>query len=284
MRRPLAGSALAWLTCMSLPASGDTHVGLSRPVRMVQLATDQTGIVDEVMVREGQSVDRGQPVARLAAAGLETALDVARARAAGRGTLAAATARFNHAVARIEQLRTLASGSHASRGEIRRVEEEREVAAAAVQTARDELAVAAAEVRRAESQLARRTIAAPFAGVINRVRRHPGEYCGGSETTLFELVDVSRLLVRFHLPTDVAVAMTDGETLTLQFGDNQVPAAVEFIAPITDADSDTVRVDVGVDNAAGRWRAGTSWTWRGPGGGTDLTSKLNPAAAWHTIQ
>ena len=68
------------------------------------------------------------------------------------------------------------------------------------------------------------------------------------------------LIVNLFLPPQRSAKLTVGTSAILLLGENagRAPAVVEFISPVTDAASGTVRVKFVVANAGGKLRSGVT--------------------------
>jgi len=69
---------------------------------------------------------------------------------------------------------------------------------------------------------------------------------------------VDKLIVNLFLPPNRAATLSPGATVKLQLLDEQAtaPAKVEFVSPVTDSASGTVRGKFVIENADGAHRSG----------------------------
>ncbi len=95
-------------------------------------------------------------------------------------------------------------------------------------------------------------------GVVTDVHRDEGEFVSAADPTIATLVDLSQLRVSFYLSTRLAASFAPRNQVTVRFIDrpDTAPATVEYVGPLTQADSGRVRVDVLIDNSAGKYRSG----------------------------
>jgi hypothetical protein len=72
------------------------------------------------------------------------------------------------------------------------------------------------------------------------------------------VVQLDPLRVVFSLPTPIAARWSVGSAVALELPESGAKprGKVEFVAPVTEAESGTVRVKVLIDNAAGAYRCG----------------------------
>lgn len=100
----------------------------------------------------------------------------------------------------------------------------------------------------------------PVNGIVTEIKRDLSEAVSLSSPHVLTVVQIDRLIVNLFLPPFRAEKLTVGGSATLLLGENsgRVPAIVEFISPVTDAASGTVRVKFVTDNTAGKLRSGVT--------------------------
>lgn len=177
--------------------------GELRPSRRALVASEEAGLVREVLVREGERVAAGSVLARLDSTRIELELAVndASLRAA-EATAAERAAAVEREVRDIELLRRAAEAGGTNPREILDAESALAIAKAQVVAAR-----AAAKVVEAQGAiLARRRsdaeIRAPFAGVVTRKATESGAWIAGGGAVV-ELVDTERLEGWFDVPQEL---------------------------------------------------------------------------------
>lgn len=95
-------------------------------------------------------------------------------------------------------------------------------------------------------------------GVITDIHREVGEFVSAVEPQLATLVDLSRLRLSFFLDTQLALPLQEGQAVKMQAvgTDAKLAGTIEYVGPLTQADSGRVRVDVLVDNPTRQYRSG----------------------------
>ncbi|MGB7329614.1 MAG: efflux RND transporter periplasmic adaptor subunit [Rubripirellula sp.] len=234
------------------------HEGFTRPVEQVELAVADSGILAEIGIREGAQVRSGDLICELDSDVLRASLAAAEARWNSLGNLAAAEATLAHRQNHLSQLELLREKSHASDQEVIDAKLDVAVALAGRQSAEDQRQVAKQEIAQIQSQIRRRSIVAPFDGVVIELPVSVGERVNATDGYVAKLVRLDQLLVRYDLATRVAAPLRVGQALAVHFPEtNQTATAkIDYIAAVTDSSSGTVRVEVLIDNRDGFYRSG----------------------------
>jgi RND family efflux transporter MFP subunit len=216
-------------------AHAEDILGYTEPYRLITVSSGEAGIIGEVLVKEGDRVKEGQVLARLDTAVLAAELEIARAEAKLAGT-------------RRERVAELSQ-------QTRVTPEESEKAAT-------DLAVKQAQVRKIEAMIEARTMRSPVDGVVTEIKRDPSESVSVASPHVLTVVQIDKLTANLFLPPERAEGLTRGGQLDLVLLDSQtrVPASVEFVSPVTDAASGTVRVKLTIENADGKVRSGARCT------------------------
>lgn len=184
--------------------------GFSGPAQASQLAMRASGIVNEVLVDQGDHVERGTPLLRLLASGEEDAITVA------------------------EKRLTMLEERYQSSS---RLEEKQHIAALDLLQVEVDMHQAKKDLADARRAARDRTLVAPFSGVIEKTDIEIGEYISAGQSPL-RLVDVHHQKVvadvyaggNFSscLNPDECVAMVEIE------GQVQGPYSIDFVTPVTD--------------------------------------------------
>jgi RND family efflux transporter MFP subunit len=236
--------------------------GITEPVHDSLLSAAAAGRVEKVHFKEGDHVDAGTVILELDQV-LET-LEVERRKLVweSRAALDAAEQRVAVLRADYESTKRLFERSQSvSRDEFDKKELEYKLAVAE----RDRL-VAEKERERIEyamarEQLARRTVVAPFAGVITDLQVDLGEACEPRQPIL-RLVDLGRA----WFVASVAPALVDGLApgrparlrLETPSGLREIEGTVDYLAPVVDAGSGLRRIKIVFENPDGVIAPGAS--------------------------
>jgi membrane fusion protein (multidrug efflux system) len=213
-----------------LPISGDL-----RPIETVSVRTRVDGILESVVVREGQPVTKGQLLAKFESVEQESALSSAQAdRVASKSDYETQQWTYEQNVA------LLKAGAIAER--------DMRVSQQVAEAAKARLAAAEARLRAAQN-LARDTrVVAPVAGIINTKRVQNGEQTlRGSE--LFTIVRNEVLELTASLPAKRANEVKTGQLVRFSADTRQFIGKVARVSPTIDPTSRNITVYVQIANA-----------------------------------
>lgn len=232
--------------------------GFTEPLRTINVAAEESGIIDSVLVREGERVTAGQPLVRLNSDVHLALLAIAEQNMNAAGRLNAAQAELSLRRERFSKLEALRVNGHAREEEVHRAAGDVAVAESNVRAVQEELLTRKLEHDKLRIQYQRRTIHSPFTGVVTTLHKRPGEFVAPNKPELLVLVELEFLLANFTVLTPQAQTLQVGSKLQVSFPNSSVTASgiVEFIAPVTDAESGTVRVKVRIPNPDNRFRCG----------------------------
>ena len=240
--------------------------GFTEPFQTIEVAAVETGTVKSVEVEEGQRVEKGQVLAQLDDEVHRAALAIAETAMSAHGQLKSAEAEVAMRHQRLGKLETLRVDGHARQEEVERARADLAIAEAHVLTAQEQLAIKRLEHAKVEAQLARRAIRAPRDGVVNRLKKNMGEFVAPNDPYVLEMVCLDPLMATFNIPSHLMSSVDVGETLPVFLEDvgQWVQGEVAVVAPVTDAESSTVRVRVAIGNSESKYRSGERCTLQLP--------------------
>jgi RND family efflux transporter MFP subunit len=255
---------------MSLSAAGDAPnqaaddaaqeqvvEGFTEPIRKLDLIPPEPGIIASLTVQEGSTVKKDEMIGSLDCEVQQVALEIARGNAANHGRLDSATAERDIRRWRLSKLQTLREHGNANEEEVTRVGAELAVAEANIVAALEQRAADTLEVERIAATIERRALRSPFNGVVTRVFHEEKEFVGNNGPVL-TIMQLDKLRVVFTVPTAQIARLKVGQSVPLTFPNSGQKASgkIEFTSPVSEADSDTVRVKVLIENPQGKYRCG----------------------------
>lgn len=230
MKRLLIISVLLVLT-----ACDRASVGLMQgygEADYIYLASQESGVLSEVLVREGDAVAAGAPIFRLDAGRIDFPLQGATSQ---RGALAQAVeaARANAELARVNFQRTsgLMRDGFVSRARYDADRAALDAASAHLEEARRQLSASNAEIGLWRERRGDLAGAAPAAGTIERIYHRPGEVVAAGQP-IAALLPPENMKVRFFAPQALLTRLPVGARVSVSC-DGCAPnlsATVSFVA------------------------------------------------------
>lgn len=254
----LACAATAALSAQPPPA---TVIGVVRAHDQAIVQSESAGIVDRILVKEGDVVAEGQTLVELRRQRQEIALEVARAGLLRAEAQAAETGALLDA-ARKERERANIAAEVLARKDVDDARDAVERLDASLRVQMADVARAQQEVKLREHELRQTRLVAPFAGTVTRILVHRGDALNPVETQVAELVDLTRLYVEVLLPRQDALRLRVGGAIAVQVEREwlgragSVTGHVSYVNPTVDAASRMVTVKIDVPNPTGAIRPG----------------------------
>ena len=258
--------AMMIITCILLFATA-THAseleGFTEPYRQVAVPAAEIGVLEEILVTEGDQVSQKQLLARLDDEVLQASLEVARAAKDAMGARLGAQAELDIRDKQRESYRDLHEQGNVSQREIDRIESSYQQAAARLQSVREELDVRRLEFERVKSQIRQRRIESPIDGHIIAIVKERGEFVSPTDPVVMHIAQLDTLKAVFSVPIQVASELQPNQNATLQVGTSGTlcKGVIEFVSPIAEAESASVRVKIRIPNPSGSIPSGATCRW-----------------------
>lgn len=242
---PWCGAAAQHLDCMI------------QPHEIVQLGSPAPGVIDRILVERGDLVTRGQVVVQLKSDVERASLNLARARAAQAGELAAAESSQEFANRELKRASDLQARNFVSSNYLDKQKTELDVAQGRADQAREKRTVASKEVELAQAQLSLRTVRAPISGVIVDRFKAAGEYVDDKPMLRIARIDLLRVDVLVPAVAFGQVQVGTKAAVTPELVDKkEYSAIVKHVDRVIDAASNTFRVRLELANPASSIPAG----------------------------
>jgi RND family efflux transporter MFP subunit len=251
------GIALCLCTFAAV-ASAATIEGFTEPYRKIDIAPAEPGTITNLSVKEGDRVEKGQILASLDSDVLAVSLQIASANMQSQSRLDSAIAERDLRKNRLDKLGALRARSHASQDEVDRARMELAVAEASVLAAKEQRVIDELEYKKTAAMIERRILRSPIDGLVVKLHKEEREYVAANAPTVVTTVQLDPLRIIFSVPTAQGTQLKPEQSVKLFFPETELRATgkVEFVSPVTDADSGTVRVKVLLENAKGQYRSG----------------------------
>ncbi len=230
------------------------------PYRDIDVATSEMGTLAYLNVKEGDHVTRGQVLGGLDEDVVRANLEVAQKAKEARGRLVSAEEELAFQTENLRKIRQLIERQHASAEELARTETQQRIAEAQVLSIREELELKSAEYTRTEAMLLEKQIRSPIDGMVTQIYKDVGEFISASSPVVIKVVKLDVLLVQFAVPANAASEFKAGRTVPLSIGSEHTKTVgvIEFVSPIKDPQSNTVRLRMRIDNSQGQFSSGDS--------------------------
>jgi HlyD family secretion protein len=210
-----------------------TATGSVQPTNQVEVSSELSGIVREVLVDYNAPVEAGQVLAELDTDKLEATVESARA------TLNAAKARVNEAEATVvetqrilERRQTLVAREITPVHELDLARAAHDRAVASLESARAEVEVAEADLRLKETDLAKACICSPINGVVLQRNVDPGQTVASTfqAPVLFSIAeDLTQMEVQVDVDEADVGKVEEGQVATFSvdaYPDRRFPATI----------------------------------------------------------
>ena len=205
--------------------------GRTEPNKVARVAARQEGEVIEILVKEGQFVERGTVILKLDKSDLDQQITAAKA------SLAQSEVEYQGA------LKLKQKGLNDQ---------------SALARAKASLEQAKANLANLELSLTRTEIRAPFSGVINQRLVELGDYLGRGDPIL-ELADLNPLIVRANVTQKEVMGLKVGQDVSGLFINNKTyPGKIRYIASVADDNTNTFKIEAAFENPNVQYRAGFS--------------------------
>lgn len=255
---PLFWISTACLLCGQDIARPPEWKGVIRGFQEAEVAFTEGGVIRDVLVRVGQSVAKDEPLANLESELQAANLKIARQQAQMHGILDAAEAEHELALLKAKGLRELAPELRSSPQELLRAEAELNVAAGRLLAAQEELKLRQLEVEKAVIQLERRTLRAPFAGVVSSIHHRIGENVAPLEPKLIRLISCDQMIADIFVDAKFYGQMKATNQLSIRsvHAEKTATAEIMWIAPALESGSSVFLVSAQFANVDGAFLAG----------------------------
>ncbi len=225
--------------------------GALQPVRQATVKAKVSGDVRQINVREGETVQAGQVLARIDTADLEAKL------AERIGALESAKAQLSLAEKTRATNQTLLRQNFISQNAFDNSESSFNVSQGSVKSSE-------AQVQLAQNALRDAVAMSPLTGLVAKRHAQPGEKVA-FDSPLVTIVDLKDMELQAVVPAVDVPGLTIGKAVELVidgFGERRFTGRVERINPATEPGTRSILVYVGIPNADGALRGGMFATGR----------------------
>lgn len=225
---------------------------LIEPWQVIEIRTSVDGIIAAISAHRGDTITRGQPLVELQSQSERVAVEVALLRTRLDGVVVAARGRIDYATKRQARLIDLEKDKFISAQARDEADSEKRLAEAELQSALESRDVAKLDLLRAQAQLALRTVAAPFSGVVVDRMLNVGELAeaGSGRKPVLKLAQIDPMRADVALPAALfgQVRVGTKATVLASVGGGRFNAVVRSVDRVIDAASGTFVARLEVPN------------------------------------
>lgn len=221
------------------------------PHSVTELSTREEGVLEEVLVRRGDVVRKGQVVAKLESSLEKIALEFADARANMKGDVESKQAALDYTIRQRDRITELYKDNAISFNDKDKADTEVRLAETELQVALDNQRLMQIERDRSARRLDLRSIRSPVDGVIVEILLVPGESVEDRAREIMVIAEVDPLNVEIILPAEQFGSVqvgTPAEIKPLLPGESVRFADVAVVDRTIDAASDTFGVQLQLEN------------------------------------
>ena len=248
-----------------IPGSGscqeifETFLEPNQLVNMVSISRERITVLH---VKEGDLVKEGQLLAEFDNKVTKARLDLAQAAVGFHGDLDSAQALVNQRKAKVTMLTKLKQSGNARPQELDSALTNLAMAEAQLLRAIEEQSLKVAELAVIQAQFEEKKLRSPLDGIVLKIYKEEAELVGGGDQQpILTLVQLDPLLAVFHLPLASISQLTTTEDVLLTVGEHQIKAEVDFVSPVIEAQSGTVKVRFRLPNSTGKLVSGSRVTY-----------------------
>jgi RND family efflux transporter MFP subunit len=240
---------------LATAARDEGFLGVVLPRQSVDVAPEISGRIEQVLVREGDRVRRGQTVAVLGLAEIQQEVTMTEANLrAIEAEVSRSRLELSDAENRLSRRQSFPEAFPEE--EMRQAEIQKEMAQASLEAAQARVSEQRARVAQARGKLARAEIRAPADGTVARRYLEPGALAGPGQPVV-RLISGGSLIVRFAAPPEQARSLSAADPVRVEAGGASLPAVIEQVSPEVDPPSGMVILVAVLDPVAGRVKPGS---------------------------
>ncbi len=243
----------------SVAAAGPTLEASGKIVakRMATVSSDLTGRVTELLAKEGDAVEKGQPVARLDDHAAKAQLAIAEANViASEDEYAVVAAELEAMSDNLQRTTTLAQRGVASKEALSTLEGQYAVLEARVAASNRQIDVQRRQLDAMRNDLNQTLIRSPFSGVVTEITANIGEIVspvspgGYTQSGIATIVDPQSIVGEVNVNEQFLSKIEDGQKVEMTvpaWPDRTFSGHVSLITPIVDDSTAAVKVTVTFD-------------------------------------
>lgn len=234
------------------PSGSDGRMlpGIVKATQRVTLSVPMNGVLDQILVNEGDVVKAGQAIARLDDRVARASVRLAEVLAGQDAMIVQARQQQLHARHFLDRVRLAHADKAASEHELDEAQSKFDVALQTLKQAEERQEQAKAQLQLEQARLAQHQIVAPFDGTISRIAAQGGESLNSGDP-LLQIVNLRQLKVELHIPSQFFGRLVRGESYPLDAGtpvNRPIRGTLQARENMIDAATNTFRCIFLIDN------------------------------------
>jgi RND family efflux transporter MFP subunit len=224
--------------------------GIAQPSLRSTMSAPLQGVLMEVNVTEGASVEKGQILAVIDNRVAQAAVKMARVAADQAGAIEHAKYELALAESLLTRLLALERANAGAQYELEEARVRRDQAKVGVRTAAEQQLLAERKLEMEEARLESHNIRAPFSGIILSIERAAGTSMTPSDP-LLTLVSLEAIEAELYLPLRLFRLLQEGKSYRLRAQtpvDRELLGRLTYAAPVIDSATGTFRCVFSIDN------------------------------------
>ncbi|MDO3666767.1 efflux RND transporter periplasmic adaptor subunit [Acinetobacter higginsii] len=242
----------ATLSCStSVLADSLNFACMVQPAQIVEIRSPITGILQNIPVKSGMPIKKGQVLAQIESSVEKSATQTAYFRTQLRGSANTARSKIEHAESKVNRMKQLLAENFVSKQAYDDAYSELQQARSELQTAQENIKQAEYEYKQSQADLNRRTIYSPFNGVVIQQYIYAGSLVNPTEgkNPILKIAQTDQFKINAIIPLKYFNTVKKGQKLKL------IPEApFEKYAAIIQLD----HVDQVIDASSGTFSAGAT--------------------------
>jgi len=240
------------------------------PYRSIEISPVESGVIRKLIVKEGQVVKKGDPLIKLDSEVIEARLAVATAQSENKGRILSAKSEFALEKGRYDKLVDLDTQGLSNNFELDRQMANMKSSEGRLIEAQEQQRVFHLQVEQIKRELDQRILRSPINGIVSEINKDIAETVTTLEASrdehLIQIVEIDLLKATAHVPAASVALIKIGDMLSIELDQGlrsnptppkPVTGKIEFISPVIDSSSNTVRIRLRIDNKDRAIRGGS---------------------------
>jgi RND family efflux transporter MFP subunit len=229
------------------------------PYRSIEISAVESGVIREILVKEGDRVAKDQPLLKLDTEVIEARLAIAEAQAKNTGRILAMQSDFQLNKDRYDKLTSLKGKGVSNEFEIQGQYATMKASEGLLIEANEQKAVYELQVAQIKAEIERRILRSPIDGFVVEIVKDIAEAVSaveaGRDDYLLRVVMIDQLKATAHVPAELARSLKIGDRLSFRIAEAGFQTAppgsgtIEFVSPVIESTSNTVRIRLRIENA-----------------------------------